>query len=188
MAEVARPYGLDGSQFSVLLVLWMNGPPFRLSPTTLSRYIAQSPSGMTHTVKRLTTAGLVHRVALASDGRAKHVELTEEGVRTVTTCANDLGAAIQDTFATDGAAGAVTARWTDTWHTGNQPMACSGPRPAGTTLSVRGTYAAPPGPDWGWRIDVAADGERLRIVMYNVWPQEQGGKEELAVEAVYERA
>jgi hypothetical protein len=27
-----------------------------------------------------------------------------------------------------------------------------------------------------------------RIVMHNVWPQEQGGKEELAVEAVYNRA
>jgi hypothetical protein len=47
-------------------------------------------------------------------------------------------------FGTDGAAGAVTARWTDTCHTGNQPMACSGPKPGGSTLSIRGTYAAPP--------------------------------------------
>jgi hypothetical protein len=91
-------------------------------------------------------------------------------------------------FGADGEAGAVTARWTDTWHTGNQPMACSGPKPGGATLSVRGTYAAPPGPDWGWRIDVIAVGDKLRIVMHNVWPREQGGKEELAVEAIYERA
>src|SRR5262245_35269046 len=90
-------------------------------------------------------------------------------------------------FGTDEEAGAVTARWTDTWHTGNQPMACSGPMPGGSTLSVRGTYAAPPGPDWGWRIDVTPDGDELRIGMHNVWPQEQGGKEELAVEAVYGR-
>jgi hypothetical protein len=82
----------------------------------------------------------------------------------------------------------VTARWTDTWHTGNEPMVCSGPKPDGPTLSVRGTYAAPPGPDWGWRIDVSAGGETLRVVMHNIWPQEQGGKEELAVEAVYARA
>jgi hypothetical protein len=54
--------------------------------------------------------------------------------------------------------------------------------------SVRGTYAAPPGPDWGWRIDVTPDGDKLRIEMHNVWPEEQGGKEELAVEAVYGRA
>jgi hypothetical protein len=87
---------------------------------------------------------------------------------------------------TDDAAGAVTARWTDTWHTGNQPMACSGPKPGGLTFSVRGTYAAPPGPDWGWRIDVTPDDDQLRIVMHNVWPEEQGGKEELAVDAIYE--
>jgi hypothetical protein len=29
--------------------------------------------------------------------------------------------------------------------------------------------------------------DRLRIIMHNVWPQEQGGKEELAVEAEYAR-
>ena len=82
----------------------------------------------------------------------------------------------------------VAAEWTDTWHTGNQPMPCSGPKTDGATLSVRGSYAAPPGLDWGWRIDVTPGGETLRVVMYNVWPQEQGGKEELAVEAVYTRA
>lgn len=91
-------------------------------------------------------------------------------------------------FGIDDDAGAVTARLTDTWHTGNQPMAFSSPNPGGPTLSVRGTYAAPPGPDWGWRIDVTPDGDKLRVVMYNVWPQEQGGKEDLAVEAVYKRA
>jgi hypothetical protein len=98
------------------------------------------------------------------------------------------GSILFGTDGTDGATGALTAWWTDTWHTGNQPMACSGPKPGGPTLSVRGTYAAPPGPDWGWRIDVTPDGDKLRIVMRNVWPQEQGGKEDLAVEADYERA
>jgi hypothetical protein len=80
----------------------------------------------------------------------------------------------------------VTAGWTDTWHTGDQPMACSGG--SGPALSVRGTYAAPPGPDWGWRIDLTPAGEKLRLVMWNIWPAELGGKEELAVEAVYARA
>jgi hypothetical protein len=89
-------------------------------------------------------------------------------------------------FGTDGAA--VTARWADTWHTGNRPMVCSGPTPDGRTLSVRGTYAAPPGPDWGWRIDVLPGGEALRVVMHNTWPEERGGREDLAVEAVYARA
>src|SRR3954447_13162315 len=89
LADTVRPHGLDGSQFSVLMVLWMNGPPYRLSPTALSRNIAQSPSGMTHTVKRLTAAGLVTRVGLESDGRAKHVELTETGIELVHQCSKD---------------------------------------------------------------------------------------------------
>jgi DNA-binding MarR family transcriptional regulator len=98
LGDVVRPHGLDGSQFSVLMVLWMNGPPYRLSPTNLSRNIAQSPSGMTHTVKRLTSAGLVTRVGLESDGRAKHVELTPEGIELVERCAKDLTTAIERIF------------------------------------------------------------------------------------------
>jgi DNA-binding MarR family transcriptional regulator len=101
LADVVRPHGLDGSQFSVLMVLWMNGPPYRLSPTALSRNIAQSPSGMTHTVKRLTSAGLVTRVGLESDGRAKHVELTDEGVELVSRCAQDAADAVERLFPRD---------------------------------------------------------------------------------------
>ena len=98
LAEVARRHGLDGAQFSVLVVLWMNGPPHRLSPTQLSRFIAQSPSGMTHTVKRLTATGFVTRVGLESDGRAKHVELTDEGLAAVRACAGDLASAVEAMF------------------------------------------------------------------------------------------
>ena len=98
LGDVVRPHGLDGSQFSVLMVLWMQGTPYRLSPTALSRNIAQSPSGMTHTVKRLTAAGLVSRVGLESDGRAKHVELTDDGVDVVTRSAKDLADAVSRLF------------------------------------------------------------------------------------------
>ena len=101
LSDVVRQHDLDGAQFSVLVVLWMNGPPHRLSPTKLSRYIAQSPSGMTHTVKRLTTAGLVSRVGLESDGRAKHVELTEQGVEIVRRCSTDLAKALEELFPRD---------------------------------------------------------------------------------------
>lgn len=96
LSDVVRRHDLDGAQLSVLLVLWFNGPPHRLSPTKLSRRIAQSPSGMTHTVKRLTAAGLVTRVGLESDGRAKHVELTDEGERVVAACAHDLAKAVEE--------------------------------------------------------------------------------------------
>jgi DNA-binding MarR family transcriptional regulator len=98
LGEIVRRHDLDGAQLSVLLVLWFNGPPHRLSPTKLSQRIAQSPSGMTHTVKRLTAAGLVTRVGLETDGRAKHVELTDEGVRVVATCAQELAKAVEELF------------------------------------------------------------------------------------------
>jgi len=46
----------------------------------------------------------------------------------------------------------------------------------------RGSYAAPPGPDWGWRTVIEIpDDDSFRMVMYNVSPE---GKEELAVNAV----
>ncbi len=80
----------------------------------------------------------------------------------------------------------VSASWTDTWHTGNQPMTFFGVY--GNALSLRGSYAAPPGPDWGWRIDLTAGGGQLRLLMWNIHPAELGGKEELAVEAVYVRS
>lgn len=80
-------------------------------------------------------------------------------------------------------AGVVTTHWIDTWHMGAKVMACRGEADSGGEISVRGSYAAPPGPDWGWRIVITPDaGEVLRMVMFNVSPD---GKEELAVESYY---
>ncbi|HSK76202.1 MAG TPA: DUF1579 family protein, partial [Thermoanaerobaculia bacterium] len=79
----------------------------------------------------------------------------------------------------------ITAHWIDSFHNGNNVMACTGPKPDGPSLSVQGSYAAPPGPDWGWRIRITPDGDALRIVMHNLWPE--GGQEDLAVEATYTR-
>ena len=78
---------------------------------------------------------------------------------------------------------AVSGHWIDTWHMGNKVLACTGPAPIGT-VSIRGSYAAPPGPDWGWRIELTAEGDQLRMVMTNIYPD---GKEELAVESEYSR-
>jgi hypothetical protein len=80
--------------------------------------------------------------------------------------------------------GMATAHWIDSFHNGDKVMACSGSASDDGTLTVRGSYAAPPGPDWGWRIDVTPGGDTLRIVHHNVWPE---GKEELAVESAYTR-
>jgi hypothetical protein len=79
----------------------------------------------------------------------------------------------------------ATAHWIDSFHNSDKVMACTGRVADGGPLSVRGSYAAPPGPDWGWRIDLLPEGDTLRIVHYNVWPE---GKEELAVDSSYTRA
>ncbi len=78
-----------------------------------------------------------------------------------------------------------SAYWIDSWHMGNKAMECRGLAQEGGIISVRGSYAAPPGPDWGWRIDLfPVDGITLKMVMYNIWPE---GQEDLAVEAEYTR-
>jgi hypothetical protein len=62
---------------------------------------------------------------------------------------------------------------------GKKVMACQGSAQDGGTLSVRGSYAAPPGPDWGWKIDISPDsGQRIRISHFNIDPD---GKEHPAV-------
>ena len=61
-------------------------------------------------------------------------------------------------------------------------MNCTGSATDGT-IALRGSYAAPPGPDWGWRIEIAT--EPLRIKHTNIFP---GGEEGPAAEGVYSRA
>jgi hypothetical protein len=80
----------------------------------------------------------------------------------------------------------VTALWVDSWHMSDKVMICEGVATGGNSIDVRGTYAAPPGPDCGWRTVIETGEESsLCMVMYNVSP---AGKEDLAVDAVYRRA
>ncbi|CAA9350653.1 MAG: hypothetical protein AVDCRST_MAG68-3562 [uncultured Gemmatimonadetes bacterium] len=81
--------------------------------------------------------------------------------------------------------GAASGHWIDSWHMGKKGMACTGPAPADGTFRLTGAYAAPPGPDWGWRIDLTPGPDSLRMGMTNVSPE---GEESPAVEAVYVRA
>jgi DNA-binding MarR family transcriptional regulator len=71
--------GLDLSGSTVLGALLMLGPPHRLSPTFLSRYVVQTSGGMTKTLRRLETDGLVTRVPDEHDGRVSYVQLTAVG-------------------------------------------------------------------------------------------------------------
>lgn len=77
------------------------------------------------------------------------------------------------------------AVWIDSWHMAHQFMLCEGESASENRAAVRGAYAAPPGPDWGWRIAVEADGAaQFRLIMHNITPD---GDEALAVLASFVR-
>jgi hypothetical protein len=79
----------------------------------------------------------------------------------------------------------ASVHWIDMYHMGRSVMVSSGTCGDDGVISVLGSYAAPPGPDWGWRTVITPGGqERLEFAMYNITPD---GREELAVEARFER-
>ncbi len=80
----------------------------------------------------------------------------------------------------------ANAAWIDSWHMADKIMSLRGKVGDAGEVSLVGSYAAPPGPDWGWRIDLEPGaGDSFRLVMYNVTPD---GQEHLAVEAAFSRA
>ncbi|MAU00465.1 MAG: hypothetical protein CL608_25260 [Anaerolineaceae bacterium] len=79
----------------------------------------------------------------------------------------------------------LTAAWVDSWHMQDTMMHCTGKAQTDDAVSVIGYYAAPPDPDWGWRIALQPDSaNQFRLIMYNITPD---GEEMLAVEAVFSR-
>lgn len=82
----------------------------------------------------------------------------------------------------------ATAAWIDSWHQSARVMHLSGTRVNERTISVRGSYAAPPGPDRGWRIDAVVpkieNPDLLSIKMFNISPED---RVELAVAMELER-
>lgn len=77
----------------------------------------------------------------------------------------------------------TTAAFVDSWHMSDVAMVCEGD-PAEGRVDVLGHYAAPPGPDWGWRTTLAPEGSGFRLRMFNLSPE---GQEDLAVDCLYER-
>jgi hypothetical protein len=75
--------------------------------------------------------------------------------------------------------------WIDSWHTGGKFMDFRGEELPDGRLSARGSYEAPPGPDWGWRIALSTDESgALKILMDNITPD---GQEAPAVETLLTR-
>jgi hypothetical protein len=79
---------------------------------------------------------------------------------------------------------AATAAWVDSFHMSSKVWPCTGTA-ADRSAELRGSYAAPPGPDWGWRITIrSVSPDKLTIVMDNISHE---GQEDLAVQIDYTR-
>ena len=76
------PFGLRFIDYSVLRVLALAGPPYRMSPTELADVVVRSSGGMTQILDRLERAGLVDRAADPTDRRKVVVGLTAAGRQT----------------------------------------------------------------------------------------------------------
>lgn len=85
----------------------------------------------------------------------------------------------------DPEAGELSGHWIDSWHMSRKVMALAGTPSGDGVLRLAGSYAAPTGPDWGWRIELSPSPDALRMEMANISPE---GEVYPAVEAVYARA
>jgi DNA-binding MarR family transcriptional regulator len=71
-----EPMGLTHPQYLVMLALWQHAP---LSVKDLSRLLQLDPGTLSPLLKRLETAGLIHRRRAPHDERVLEVTLTEPG-------------------------------------------------------------------------------------------------------------
>ncbi|MGB1630224.1 MAG: MarR family winged helix-turn-helix transcriptional regulator [Acidimicrobiales bacterium] len=72
--------GLDTSEFTALMALYLQGDPHRLSAGEISDALVQTTGGTTKTIRRLEDRGMVKRVADPGDGRRSLVELSPDGL------------------------------------------------------------------------------------------------------------
>ena len=77
------------------------------------------------------------------------------------------------------------AVWVDSFHMQDKFMVCEGFVEDDGKIVIKGSYAAPPGPDWGWQISLAMkSSDQFEFVMHNITPE---GDVHLAVKATYLR-
>ena len=79
----------------------------------------------------------------------------------------------------------IKAFWIDSWHLSDKFMVSEGVRGDNGAISLKGFYAVPDHPDWGWRTVIEPErDDSFKITMYNVSPE---GEETLAVEMEFKR-
>jgi len=85
-----RPHRLDGAQLAVLVALASAGDHGAMAPRSLSALLAQTPSGITRTVKRLEREHLVARQPDPADGRSHLLRITAQGHQVMARAMTDL--------------------------------------------------------------------------------------------------
>jgi DNA-binding MarR family transcriptional regulator len=83
MARVSRSFDLKPGWLDVLSALRRVGSPYRMSATTLARWVLLSSGGMTSRLDRMEEAGLVARLPDPSDRRGVLIELTPKGRKVI---------------------------------------------------------------------------------------------------------
>jgi len=77
--QTLMDFNLDHGEWHVLMALRQTGKPYRLSPSTLARYMGLSAAAMTIRLNHLEERGLIRRLPNANDRRGVQVELTDAG-------------------------------------------------------------------------------------------------------------
>ena len=77
--EVFSRFGLSRGEVGALSALRISGPPYRLSPTRLSKGLMLSSAGITSRIDRLERRGYVRRLDDPDDRRGVIIELTDHG-------------------------------------------------------------------------------------------------------------
>ena len=78
--EYLRELGVSNREFEALITLFVWGAKYR-KPGALADFLGISASGMTSLVDRLEARGLVERALDPTDGRARLIHPTAEGIR-----------------------------------------------------------------------------------------------------------
>lgn len=79
----------------------------------------------------------------------------------------------------------VKAFWIDSWHLSDKFLVSEGRLDENGAISLKGFYAVPDHPDWGWRTIIEPERDNsFKIIMYNVSPE---GEEAFAVEIELKR-
>jgi hypothetical protein len=70
----------------------------------------------------------------------------------------------------------ATIHWIDTWHNGRRVMPLTAAFDSSGALIANGQFPVAGGPDWGWRIEIRAESDQLKIDMFCLDPngKEQG--------------